>query len=1018
MRLTNYIIIGIVALVLVLGVHVAYAYVSWSPVITPTYATSIVSRVYGNFSWSTAAPINPTSSNPLTLYLPANMWLGSYADGYYYASLNITVQVYNPTSSSESTIVYVSCPSPLGTQSQSVTVSANSSLNVEFMFAPNLEGTVGSISQAIECNIYTSTGANITSVYIQVPVPITNWGIDTPGTNYVPAFNLTFYYPYVVYQGSTTYTTVYMIAFAGLSMNAQLSVPQETKYGTQSSGSDTSSFYATTTSGSLASFEFLITSLPYQASTPYGYYIFPPNLGYYSLVPIVFPFSNTYGSNTFLMGPVAPTYINQNSGASMTTLYVSPNGITIVPYGTVYNVYTNATNWFTYTVLGQPAGATQWFSYTGIAFPVPASSSMKFWAIAFVGDSLHYGSNLPVPELFMFNVINVGYNVNTSPFAYVNGSLATPLPKGMELLLSVTKYSNYTLANFTVTTPLLNVTNMFHIVGGYAYAPNGFTGVSNVLIEPSYTMSYQYYTTTAYSSNEEAFVTWTNVGVNTTSTSPYIGAFRARFLNNYQIVHNYLTPMVNLTVTTSGSTPTLSVGLSLTVVNVTMGKYNGAVVIMSNKMGACLSIPTKSYCGTNSYLSAFGFREYVSNHMLQYFVNTTWNKFMLIAYPWGYINASVINLYPNGTYSIVGYKLVPVYAPTRSINETVASYYVSGTYVNDLILTMSQTSQVMVIKNNKVIPAIVYVKSYSMNMSRAYNVTTSTSGYTYMGYAIPQPITYTFGSTNQGFTVITVHRYMPGTLYVIPMIDPVYNYTIPSNISDDPIINVILPTPPSTSQPPSGVVPPNAPPDTPACQMINALSISPYNITAYVNQGFTITVTLSLNSIPQQPIDYYVNVSIINSTTLVSSTILPIYAWGTETVFSNSTTLTAPPYPGGYVITASICGINATDPLTVVSTTTATRGASTSTSTNSTSGTSSSGSASFGGQSSNSTSTSGSSSSSSSSTSGQSTSGASGYCEPCTAMLHCWLFWLLLILLLIAIGWWIYKKKTEVVIKL
>ena len=637
MRLTNYVIIGIVALVLVLGVHVAYAYVSWSPVITPTYATSIVSRVYGNFSWSTAAPIKPTSSSPLTLYLPANMWLGSYANGYYYATLNITVQVYNPTSSSESTVVYVSCPSPLGTLSQSITVNAGSSYNTQFNFRVNQNGAIGSVGQSIQCNIYTSTGANITSVYIQVPVPITNWGIDMSGTNYVPAFNLTFYYPYVVYQGSSTYTAVYMIAFAGLSMSAQLSVPQETKYGTQSSGSDTSSFYATTTSGSLASFEFLITSLPYQASTPYGYYIFPPNLGYYSLVPIVFPFSNTYGSNTFLMGPVTPTYINQNSGASMTTLYVSPNGITIVPYGTVYNVYTNATNWFTYTVLGQPAGATQWFSYTGIAFPVPAGSSMEFWAIAFVGDSLHYGSNLPVPELFMFNVINVGYNVNPTPFAYVNGSLATPLPKGMELLLSVTKYSNYTLANFTVATPLLNITNMFHIVGGYAYAPNGFTGVSNVLIEPSYTMSYQYYTTTAYSSNEEAFVTWTNVGVNTTSTSPYIGAFSARFLNNYQIVHNYLTPMVNLTVTTSGSTPTLSVGLSLTVVNVTMGKYNGAVVIMSNKMGACLSIPTKSYCGTNSYLGAFGFREYASAHMLQYFVNTTWSKFMLIAYPWGYI---------------------------------------------------------------------------------------------------------------------------------------------------------------------------------------------------------------------------------------------------------------------------------------------------------------------------------------------------------------------------------------------
>lgn len=996
MRLTNYVIIGIVAMVLVLGVHVAYAYVSWSPVITPTYATSIVSDVYGNFSWSTASPITPTSSSPLTLYLPAYMWLGSYANGYYYASLNITVQVYNPTSTSESTVVYVSCPSPLGTQSQSVTVSANSSLNVEFMFAPNLEGTVGNISQAIECNIYTSTGANITSVYIQVPVPIAYWGIDMWNTNYVPAFNITFYFPYVVYQGSSTYTSMYVIPFAGLTMGAQLQCPQEANYGVSSSGSDTSSFYVTTNEGDLANFEFLISSLPYQASTPYGYYVFPPNLGYYSLVPIVFPFSDTYNGNTFLEGPVAPTYINMNSGASMTQLYVSPNGITIVPYGTVYTVYTNATNWFTYTVQGQPAGATQWFPYTGIAIPVPPGSSEAFWVLAFVRSSLFYTDHLPVPELFMFDVTNVGYNVNPTPFAYVNGSLTTPLPSGMNMLLSITKHSNYTLANFTITTPLLNVTNLFYIVGGYAYAPNGFTGVSNVLIEPTYTTSYQYYTSTGYSSNEEAFATWANVGVNTTTMGPYTGVFWANFLNNYEIIHDYLTPIVNLTVTSEGSTPTLSIGLSLTVVNVTMSNYDGAVVIMSNKMGVGLSTPTISYFGVNNYLGGYGFREYASAHMLQYFVNTTWNKFMLIAYPWGYINASVINLYPNGTYSIVGYKLVPVYAPTRSFNETVASYYVSNTYVNDLILTMSQVIQVMVFNGTKAVPSIVYVTGYLSNMSKAYNVTTTTSGYTYMGYAIPQFINYAFGSTNQIYTTIAVSRYIPGTLYVIPLEDPVYNYTVPST-ADDAVLNIYLPTPSSTpSPPPSGVVPPNAPPDTPACQLINALSISPYNITAYVNQSFAITVTLSLNSIPQQPIDYYVNVSIINSTTLVSNTTLPIYAWGTETVFSNSTTLTSPPYPGNYTIIASICGDNTTDPLTVISNITAPTPT-----TNQTKPTPSPS------PPTNSTSP---SKPSSSSVSGE------AFATILTEVIHSGWFWLFVVLIIIAVGWWIYKKKTEVVI--
>jgi len=553
------------------------------------------------------------------------------------------------------------------------------------------------------------------------------------------------------------------------------------------------------------------------------------------------------------------------------------------------------------------------------------------------------------------------------------------------------------LANFTITTPLLNVTNLFYIVGGYAYAPNGFTGVSNVLIEPTYTTSYQYYTSTGYSSNEEAFATWANVGVNTTTMGPYTGVFWTDFLNNYEIVHNYLTPIVNLTVTSEGSTPTLSIGLSLTVVNVTMSNYDGAVVIMSNEMGVGLSTPTISYFGVNNYLGGFGFREYTSAHILQYFVNTTWNKFMLIAYPWGYINASVYNLYPNGTYGIVGYKLVPVYAPTRSFNETVASYYVSNTYVNDLILTMNQVIQVMVFNGTQTVPSIVYVTGYLSNMSRAYNVTTSTSGYTYMGYAIPQGVPYAFGSTNQIYTTIAVSRYIPGTLYVIPLEDPVYNYTVPST-ADDAVLNIYLPTPSSTSQPPSGVVPPNAPPDTPACQMINALSISPYNITTYVNQGFTITVTLSLNSIPQQPIDYYVNVSIINSTTLVSNTTLPIYAWGTETVFSNSTTLTSPPYPGNYTIIASICGDNTTDPLTVVSNTTTTKGTGTSPTSPPTNSTSSSGPSSS------------SSSSSSSSVSGE------GFATILTEVMHSEWFWLFVILIIIAVGWWIYKKKTEVVI--
>ena len=154
-------------------------------------------------------------------------------------------------------------------------------------------------------------------------------------------------------------------------------------------------------------------------------------------------------------------------------------------------------------------------------------------------------------------------------------------------------------------------------------------------------------------------------------------------------------------------------------------------------------------------------------------IRDRFNTIYLFAYPWGSINASVINIYPNGTYTVVGYKLVPVLSPTRSINETVASYFVTstGTYVNDLIFVLDQTPQVSALFDGQFVPGVqVFTTGYTASMSRAPKVATSSSGYVYMGYAIPQDVAYSFGSTNEVYTKIYVTEYVPGTLYALSLI--------------------------------------------------------------------------------------------------------------------------------------------------------------------------------------------------------------------------------------------------------
>jgi len=346
-----------------------------------------------------------------------------------------------------------------------VTVGASSTASVTLTLRANINGPVTQPGEFLQCEVYLSSLA-ISAISIQLPIEVTNYGIDFYANSYHPAFTVSFNAPYFTFGTSTYEPSLSIVPFAGLTMGSTLYLTT-----TGASASDTSAFSLPTPSsaGQAYSLEFIITSLPYQSSTGTGN-------TYYSMVPIVYAFYS------YWLVDDAGMFINQNSGATMTTIYASPNGVTIVPMGTTYAVYTNATRWFTYTVQALPNGGS-WSKYTGIAFPAAPGQSNEFWALVFMVNSTMYGSNLPVPVLFMFDVINPGYNMVTNLITQVNGSSANPLPSGLGLSATFNVNGNYTIANVTMSTPIINLTASILLVGAYGYAPSGWA-YSNEYVAP------------------------------------------------------------------------------------------------------------------------------------------------------------------------------------------------------------------------------------------------------------------------------------------------------------------------------------------------------------------------------------------------------------------------------------------------------------------------------------------------------------------------------------------------------
>jgi len=210
---------------------------------------------------------------------------------------------------------------------------------------------------------------------------------------------------------------------------------------------------------------------------------------------------------------------------------------------------------------------------------------------------------------------------------------------------------------------------------------------------------------------------------------------------------------------------------------------------------------------------------------------------------------------------------------------------------------MSETPQVAALFNGQFVPGVhVFTANYILSMSRAPEVSTLSSGYVYMGYAIPQDVAYSFGSTNQVYTTIYVTEYVPGTLYASynSVVGPEqYSYSLPS--IDDPVVNLEL------LEQPQNII------------TVSSVSVSPKNVTASPGETVNITVTVTLSQAPQVTQSYQGTV-LLNGTQVATFTI-SVPAGSTSA--STTVTFNAPSTVGKYVGTVSVGGKTADFTLTV-----------------------------------------------------------------------------------------------------
>jgi hypothetical protein len=371
-----------------------------------------------------------------------------------------------------------------------------------------------------------------------------------------------------------------------------------------------------------------------------------------------------------------------------------------------------------------------------------------------------------------------------------------------------------------------------------------------------------------------------------------------------------LIPIFNVTSAGTSNAPLWRFGISMQYVNVPVTSYENATVVTAMNQGINLAVSGVSLSGYPSWMfnvvPNLGFRQYLSVHTIQYFINVTdyTGAGWAVVYPTSssQVNATVYELYPNGTSVLLGYKLVSIWTSTRVFNFTIATYYVSSsnTFVTDLILGMNQAPQVADVWYSQFVPgATVYTTTYSSLMSPAPRVTTSSSGYVFMGYGVPYDTAYAFGSTNEVYTNIMVTRYGLGTTMYVTYPSVVgtvsYSFSIPSGASDDSVLLFNDPV-----QPQSAV-------------NVTSVSTTPSSQSVQAGSAVNVTVTIKLSA-PVQVTQAFQGTVSLNGTTVATFTItVP------QGASSASTTVmfVAPSRPGTYYGVVNVNGITSTFTLTV-----------------------------------------------------------------------------------------------------
>jgi len=486
------------------------------------------------------------------------------------------------------------------------------------------------------------------------------------------------------------------------------------------------------------------------------------------------------------------------------------------------------------------------------------------------------------------------------------------LPPGVSIpQYIISANGNYTWVNVTLATPIGKIIGDTLTTASYLYSPTSITVLTGQLFSANYTVSTANmagFYTYAYASNYYLF------GDTLLASGSFVPnnntVFGNTAVSGSSLIPYGLIPIFNVTSAGTSNAPLWMFGISMQYVNVPVTSYENVTVVTAMNQGINLAVSGVSLSGYPSWMfnvvPALGFREYLGVHTIQYFINVTGitGAGWAVVYPTAssQVNATVYELYPNGTSVLLGYKLVPIWTSTRVFNFTIATYYVSSsnTFVTDLILGMNQAPQVADVWYSQFVPgATVYTTTYSSLMSPAPRVVTNSSGYVFMGYGVPYDTAYGFGSTNQVYTNIMVTRYGLGTTMYVTYPSVVgtvsYSFSIPSGASDDSVLLFNDPV-----QPLSAV-------------NVTSVSATPSSQSVQAGSAVDMTVTIKLSA-PVQVTQAFQGTVSLNGTTVATFTITVPQG---QSSASATVMFVAPSKPGTYYGVVSVAGLTSTFTLTV-----------------------------------------------------------------------------------------------------